>query len=205
MSLVTMGAIAVNRDLTKEGQPLDKAMVVPQAAARVGDAAAVPATDPVSFGKLLVAQIPTEALIGYTTLLALFTASFRGQYDVARWVLYGASIFVCALTVGVSYFAQKSYQLGGPTTASPAGNGSGPKPSEAPTASCRQTFPFLPALTACLSMAVYGLAVPASPLAYEITPPAFAIASACLAVGGGVMMSVFAPLLGRGNGAKPRA
>jgi len=206
MSLLTMGTIAVGRDLADQGQPLAESIAVRRelTAPPDGSSAAVPLASPASFGKLLVAQIPTEALIGYTTLLALFTAGGRGEYTPGRWALYVAAIFVCALTVFVSYFAQKRYQLAPPKVASPASNGSGPQGAAAQTrtvAPCRPHLPYLPALTACLSMAVYGLAVPGSPLAFAISPPAFAISSGCLAVGGGVMMSVFAPFLGRGNGA----
>lgn len=50
-------------------------------------------------------------------------------------------------------------------------------------------------------MAVYGLTVPGSPLQFEVSGTAFAIFSGCLAVGGGVMMSIFAPFLGKGNAA----
>jgi hypothetical protein len=205
MSLLTMGTIAVGRDLADPGQPLAESAAVQRELTAPPDdgSAGVPLASPASFGKLLVAQIPTEALIGYTTLLALFTAGGKGEYTIGRWALYGAAIFVCALTVFVSYFAQKRY---GPAPAKPAPaatNGSGPKAAGAQTLTapdCRPHLPWLPALTACLSMAVYGMAVPGSPLAFTISPPAFAISSACLAVGGGVMMSVFAPFLGRGNG-----
>jgi hypothetical protein len=51
-------------------------------------------------------------------------------------------------------------------------------------------------------MAVYGLTVPGSPLQFDVSATAFAIYSGCLAVGGGVMMSIFAPFLGKGNAAK---
>jgi hypothetical protein len=209
MSLLTMGTIAVGRDLADQGQPLaESAAVQRELTASTDDGAGVPLTSPASFGKLLVAQIPTEALIGYTTLLALFTAGGKGEYTVGRWVLYGVTVVVCALTVFVSYFAQRRYQPAPPTPARTATNGSDPKANAGQPrtqSSCTPKLPYLPALTASLSMAVYGLAVPGSPLAFQISPPAFAISSACLAVGGGVMMSVFAPFLGRGNGVSAKA
>ena len=63
-------------------------------------------------------------------------------------------------------------------------------------------LPYMPVVAAVLSMAVYGLTVPGSPLQFEVSGSAFAICSGCLAVGGGVMMSIFAPFLGKGNAAK---
>lgn len=50
------------------------------------------------FGQLLVTQIPSEALIGYTTLLAVFSAG-HGSYQAGRWALYAVSLPACAAVV----------------------------------------------------------------------------------------------------------
>jgi hypothetical protein len=63
-------------------------------------------------------------------------------------------------------------------------------------------LPYLPLLSAVLSMAFYGLTVPGSALQHAVSVNAFAIFSGCLAVGGGVVMSILAPFLGKGNAAK---
>jgi hypothetical protein len=188
MSLVTMGAIAVGRDLTEPGQPISDAIGAPSlAVVGAGSAASL-----ASFGQMLIAQIPTEALLGYTTLLALFSASPRGLYVAGRWGLYGATIVVCAVAVLVSYFAQRNYDLRDQHPA-PIADRPGAKGCRPPH------LPYLPALTSSLSMAVYGLTVPGSPLESSVSAQAFSILSGCLAVGGGVMMSIFAPILSRGN------
>jgi hypothetical protein len=72
----------------------------------------------------------------------------------------------------------------------------GPAPAQI-TAVGKLHLPYLPVLAAVLSMAVYGLTVPGSPLQFEVSGAGFAILSGCLAVGGGVMMSIFAPFLGK--------
>ena len=135
MSLLTMGTIAVGRDLADQGQPLADSAAVARELTKPSDdgSAGVPLASPASFGKLLVAQIPTEALIGYTTLLALFTAGGKGEYTIGRWALYGVTILVCALTVFVSYFAQKRYEPAPPKPAPEATNGSGPQGAGAHT------------------------------------------------------------------------
>jgi hypothetical protein len=140
-----------------------------------------------SFGKLLVAQIPSEALLAYTTLLALFSAAGT-SYKTGRWILYGASLVACAAVVLSSYFAQRDYDF--------------VQQKAAESLLTRLHLPIFPAAAAVASMAVYGLTVPGSPLQYEVSGTAFGIWSGCLAVGGGVMMSILAPFLGRGNGAQ---
>jgi hypothetical protein len=63
----------------------------------------------------------------------------------------------------------------------------------------------MPVFAAVASMAIYGLTVPGSPLQFEVPGTTFAIVSGCMAVGGGVMMSIFAPFLGKGNEANVAA
>jgi hypothetical protein len=214
MSLLTLASVAAARDWAGAGQRVAKDPTVPKMRAIAGaeDSATQPAAGQpdgggeapagrvASFGELLVAQIPSEPLLAYTTLLALFTAS-GVSYNAGRWGLYSAAIVVCAAAVLGNYFAQRDYGFADTATA------------PTPTAASARTqvaalgklhLPYLPVLTAVLSMAVYGLTVPGSPLQYEVSGTAFAIYSGCLAVGGGVMMSIFAPFLGKGNGAEAR-
>jgi hypothetical protein len=117
---------------------------------------------------------------------------------------------VCAVAVLTSYLAQRNYgfddtqPLPGPGVGLtvPGANASDPAQT---TARAKLHLPYLPVLAAVLAMAVYGLTVPGSPLQFELSGSAFPICSGCLAVGGGVMMSIFAPFLGKGNGAKALA
>lgn len=217
MSLLALGSVAIGRDLAAPGQTLTRDATVPRAraVARPADGAHVPEAAALigspngavaSFGQLLVAQIPAEALIAYTTLLALFSAaditvnaggtSFttaNTSYAAGRWIVYAAAIVVCAAVVPSSYFAQRDYSFDDAdeaTVSAPSGR--------------RLHLPILPTVAAMVSMAIYGLTVPGSPLQSEVSGVAFGICSGCLAVGGGVVMSIFAPFLGKGNGATVR-
>jgi len=216
MSLFSLTSLAIARDIAGPGEPVPSgrpgrqavAQAVSEAAARRGAAAAGPGqptpihADPsgsttagsvAGFAELLVAQIPSEALLAYTTLLALFSVG-GSSYNTGRWILYGAAIFACAATVMTSYLAQRNY--GFDDTARDAGT-----PATSPGRHSRRThLPYLPTFTAVMSMAVYGLTVPGSPLQYDLSGPGFGILSGCLAVAGGVMMAAIAPFLGKGNG-----
>jgi hypothetical protein len=234
MSLLSMASVGVARDHAEADQPLTGAAIVPRipAAAVIGGAgqpafAGPAATNPpgqtagqpdgveetsaggvAGFGQLLVAQIPSEALLAYTTLLALFTAGGVG-YTTGRWVLYGAAVVVCAAVVLGGYFAKRDYGFDDTHAAVAAGTAPAPVTTNgapAPTApGAKLHLPYMPVLAAVASMAIYGLAVPGSPLQFEMPGTTFAIVAGCLAVGGGVMMSIFAPFLGKGNEAKVAA
>jgi len=70
------------------------------------------------FAQLLVAQIPSEALLAYISLLALF--SVVGHADNGgRWALYGFAIAACAVTVLVTYLAKRNYALATSATIDP--------------------------------------------------------------------------------------
>ena len=232
MSLLTLASVALARDLVPLGQALPKNATmsgVGDLASGLGQgrppsggqAAANPAEQTAgqsvfereaqggsiaSFMQLLVAQIPSEALLAYTTLLALLSVG-GASYNTWRWGLYGAALVVCAVAVLASYLAQRNYGFedteplpeSGVGLTLPGANASDSAQTSAPA---KLHLPYLPVLTAVLSMAVYGLTVPGSPLQFEVSRTAFPICSGCLAVGGGVMMSIFAPFLGKGNGAK---
>jgi hypothetical protein len=86
MSLLSMASVAVARDHAELDQPLTEAAIVPQipaaelsgganlrgqtAARQPRGAEETSAGGVAGFGQLLVAQIPSEALLAYTTLLA---------------------------------------------------------------------------------------------------------------------------------------
>jgi hypothetical protein len=231
MSLLTLASVAVARDLTDAGRPLAKNPALstirglapgpaeqPAPEKRATGASAerpggqpdgggqVPAGGGTSFAQLLVAQIPSEALLAYTTLLALFSVG-GGAYNTGRWGLYAAAIVVCGVAVIGGYLAQRDYGFDDTQTGPAPGVGSAPPKDDAPaparaSALGKAHLPYLPVLTAVLSMAAYGLTVPGSPLQFDVSATAFAICSGCLAVGGGVMMSNFAPFLGKGNAAR---
>jgi lipoprotein-anchoring transpeptidase ErfK/SrfK len=208
MSLFSLASVAVARDLTARGQPLGKDATLSNLGAGAPAPGASPAGEPTvdpaattgtiaSFTQMLVAQIPSEALLAYTTLLALFTVG-GGRYNVGRWSLYAAAIILCAATVLCSYLVQRKYGFDDGQTA----DTSDPVQIGGPS---KLHLPYLPIVAAALSMAVYGLTVPGSPLQYQLPGTTFAICSGCLAVGGGMMMSLFAPFLGKGNGANALA
>ena len=216
MSLWSMGMIAVGRDLTRPGERLRKdptatagsgvahepsrsaaavarpAPVGPGAVAPALDATdaaaggATGSSDLASFAQFLIAQIPSEALIAYTTALAVFTSTSHG-FTVGRWFVYGGAIVVCGAIVLSAYLAHRDYQLA-PTT-----NG----------VIAKRHLPLLPMASAMLAMAVYGLTVPGSPLQAVVSTAAFAVWSVCLAVFGGVLMMIISPFLSRGNSAVP--
>jgi hypothetical protein len=166
MSLLLAGTVGVSRDLAAPKEPISIAPADSGAGATAG------------FGQLVVAQIPGEALLAYTTLLALFSASSTG-YQTGRWILYGLSLPACAAVVLSAYVAGH----GALVTGSPAS----------------LHLPWLPMATAVIAMAIYGLSVPGSPLQQSMSDTGFAITAGCLSVGGGIVMSIFAPFLGRGN------
>lgn len=176
MSLLLAGAVGLSRDLAGPSERISVS---------AGDRSA---GEVATFGQLVVAQIPGEALLAYTTLLALFSASGDG-YRTGRWILYGVSLPVCAAVVLSSYLARRAAVVG----------------AVAVPASCVRHAPWLPMTTAVIAMGIYGLTVPGSPLQQTMSPIGFAITSGCLSVGGGIVMSIFAPFLARGNSLVPVA
>jgi hypothetical protein len=94
MSLLTLGSVAIGRDLAGLGDPLAKerdrvetrvvdASDQTAGAPTTGQPAATPTASVAGFGQLLVAQIPSEALIAYTTLLARYLA--QRDYTFGLW------------------------------------------------------------------------------------------------------------------------
>ncbi len=198
MSLLSAAALGVYRDLTAPGQRVAAAgSVAPAGAgphsspAEAVAAAGLDAGSLASFGQLLSAQIPSEALLAYTTLLAIFSAAGDG-FVAGRWLLYGLSLPACAAVVASAYLVRRGYDLGQE------------QPGTSRPLAVIRHLPWFPITASVLAMAVYGLVVPGSALEVSLTGPAFAVTAGCLSVGGGLMMSLLAPWLGKGNTARPQ-
>ena len=212
MSLLSMTSIAIARDHADPGQPIESGrtgrpdgVAAQQTSSRTDPSRSTSTGSVAGFAELLVAQIPSEALLAYTTLLALFSVG-GPSYNRGRWILYGSAIFTCAVTVIAGYIAKRDYGFehvaGAKPTATESSSSDAEISATSPTRFWRLAhLPHLPALTAALSMAVYGLTVPGSPLQFEWSGPGCGILSGCLAVAGGVMMAIMAPFLGMGNAA----
>ena len=219
MSLLSMTSIAIARDHAELGQPIQSGRPARTDGA-LGQPAPIQPETPIQsgtsgstsgsvagFAELLVAQIPSEALLAYTTLLALFSVG-GSSYNAGRWILYGSAILACAATVIATYLAKRDYGFEHSAHATPTAPQPSSRHAEVSTTSPTRVsplshLPYLPTFTAMTSMAVYGLTVPGSPLQFELSGPGFGILSGCLAVAGGVMMAIMAPFLGKGNGAAP--
>jgi hypothetical protein len=158
MSLISLSQVAIDRDK----------------ASSTSGAIANPVRPTIAgFGPLLVAQIPSEAIVAYAALLAVFGAG-GSQYRTGRWVLYGVVVALCPVVVITGYLAKRGYGF----------------------------LPILPAAAGALAMAVFGLTLPGCALQYTISNVAFGIIAGCLAVGGAVMMAILAPYLGHANRAQ---
>jgi hypothetical protein len=191
MSLISLSAIGVERDRARAGS--------------IADA---------NFGRLLVAQIPSEALVAYAALLAVFGVA-GSSYVVGRWILYGAMVAVCPIVVTTGYLAKRTYGFRDPIPATaqptvvanpldvvnPAGDAEvGAVPD--PKVRTRLHLPILPAAAATGAMAIFGLTIPGSALQYATSNVAFGIIAGCLAVAGALKLAIVAPLLGRANRAE---
>lgn len=223
MSLVAMASVAVARDLAPAGQPLNSVTIgagqgvspSPAPSGGVPDSQPeLPAAGPTAtlrrptdiaqvapsaplidtaagFAQLLAAQIPAEALVAYTTLLALLYR-VDGTYNTGRWMLYGLSVIACGAIILATYCAKREYTL---------------HPGNRAIAAVGALYavrpPYLPIAAAMLSMAVYGLTVPGSPLQFSVSEEAFRMLSGSLSVGGALMMTILTPFLGTGNTAVP--
>jgi hypothetical protein len=224
MSLLTMSSVAIQRDHAQAPEAIQiqrfpdatgasSTTSFPVSPGTPSSASNSAGRSVTNFGQLLVAQIPSEALLAYTTLLALFAAGGTG-YKTGRWILYAVAVLICPVVVISAYIAKRNYTFQDPPRNAP------PAPSTQLTTSPDETLsvgdfpaiqpaprtplhlPVLPAVTATASMAVYGLTVPGSALQQSVSGVGFGIIAGCLAVGGGIMMSIFVPFLGQGNGAE---
>jgi hypothetical protein len=212
MSLLTLGSVGIGRDLvaaddvvtTESIAHRSRRDLVGRTARGVAadEASSAPtkhetqSADVATFGQLLVAQIPSEALLAYTTILALFAAAGPDQsYKSGRWVVYVGAIIVSAAGVLASYTSQRHYGFADKHTQGSA------DAAKKQSSLGRLHLPILPMAAAVVSMAIYGLTVPGSPLQFAVSGTAFTIWAGSLAVSGGVVMSIFATVLGKGNGA----
>ena len=175
MSLISLSAIGLERDQAKAGSIADN-----------------------NFGRLLVAQIPSEALVAYAALLAVFGVA-GSSYVVGRWILYGAMVAICPVVVITSYLAKRTYGFVDPIPPTPPATVvANPLDVVSPAADAevgavpdpknrtRRHLPILPAAAAMGAMAIFGLTIPGSALQYATSNVAFGIIAGCLAVGGRV-------------------
>jgi hypothetical protein len=109
--------------------------------------------------------------------------------------VYAGAILVSAAGVLASYTSQRHY---GFADKHPHAGGQAARKE---SSLARLHLPFLPMFSAVVSMAIYGLSVPGSPLQFAVSGTAFTIWAGSLAVSGGVVMSILATVLGKGNGA----
>jgi hypothetical protein len=208
MSLLTLGSVGIGRDLVDTDDVVTTESIAHRSRRDLVGRSAPTTTstttststststskDVATFGQLLVAQIPSEALLAYTTILALFAAAGPDQsYKAGRWLVYVGAILISAAGVLASYSSQRHYGFA-------VKNKTGDK-TQKESSLARLHLPILPMVAAIVSMAIYGLTVPGSPLQFEVSGTAFTIWAGSLAVSGGVVMSIFATVLGKGNGA----
>lgn len=190
MSLASAATLAVHRDLTEHKQPV-RCATTGHPASRSADADAS-TTGVARFSHIVAAQIPSEALIAYTTLLALLSVSKDGYHE-ARWAIYAASIPACAGIILAAYVQQREHR---PRRRRPRHHRWFPR--------TRYPLPWLSIMTPAAAMGVYGLSVPGSPLQYAMSGTGFAVTSGCISVAGGLALTVIAPFLGQGNAATVR-
>ena len=222
MSLISLSKVGVSRDFGRAIKQRvcapDKAIAAPQQGDAGGPTSDGTASTVAQFGQLLVAQIPSEALLAYTTLLAVFSAAGAHGYVPGRWILYVVSVLLCPVVVVTAYLGTRNYGFLPASTSTAAPASPAAKPHEPAASQERGSpaparpippgpkqplhLPILPAITATVSMAIYGLTVPGCALQSAVSGAGFAVCAGCLAVGGGVIMSLFAPFLGRPNSAE---
>ena len=193
MSLISLSLVGIERDRTVTS--------------------ARPSTPTTGFGQLVVAQIPSEAIVAYAALLAVFGVA-GSAYRPGLWVLYGAMVALCPVVIITSYLANRTYGFVDPPAkkprpvivnqpldiVSPATDDEVGAVAD-PKARTPLHLPILPATAGMLAMAVYGLTIPGSALQHTVSNVAFGILAGCLAVGGAVLMAIIAPYLGQPNSA----
>jgi hypothetical protein len=191
MSLASAATLAVHRDLTSHKQPVR--CVTPTSVSSRATVDDTSDTGLARFSHIVAAQIPSEALIAYTTLMALLTVSKDGYHE-ARWAIYAASVPACGLIVLAAYVQQRGHV---------------PQRRRRPRRltwlpRTRHPLPWLSIVTPALAMGVYGLTVPGSPLQYAMSGTGFAVTSGSVSVAGGLALTVVAPFLAQGNAASVR-
>ena len=77
----------------------------------------------------MAAQIPSEALLAYTSVMALIP---QGGYLPARWMIWAAAIVICMIAVLLGYLSQRR----------------SPDPSEKPW----HKLPYLPMVASAASL-----------------------------------------------------
>jgi hypothetical protein len=134
-----------------------------------------------AYRSVIVHTIPTEILVAYTALVGIVagavTSDSPEHYLSLRWTLLGIFTLVTPLTVAI---AARLHRGG----------------------SAR--LPLLEMSAATTAALAWFLAMPGSPLAVSLHGSDAAVASACITVGAGALLSSLAPLLRRGSNSRSR-
>jgi hypothetical protein len=129
-----------------------------------------------AYRSVIVHAIPTEILAAYTALVGIVagavTANSPEHYLSLRWTLLGLFTLVTPLTVAL---AARLHRDGS------------------------TRVPLLEMSAATTAALAWFLAMPGSPLAVSLHGSDAAVASACITVGAGSVLSSLAPLLRRGS------
>lgn len=171
-----------------------------------GDAAAAGA----GTSDALVAALPTEVIVLYTSVLGVLTGVLEdndaASYVPLRWALYGGCLLATALALNVTYVFTRVQRKGEPENRSTNDNLppialTAPAPQPEPADDKRGTqegMPVAETVMACVSFAVWGLVVPGSPLYVILQPPTLPVVVAVLSAAGTFVAAVvFAPWLNR--------
>ena len=117
---------------------------------------------------LLIHAIPTEVLAPYTALIAGIVATIdsgESSRTVLRWAIYGVGFLAIALFLGVPYARQRA-------------------------TNSKRRFPVAGSLTAMLAYGAWGLVMPGSPLAIELSGDDLTIWTLIITIGGAFLVAL---------------
>ncbi|WP_327188053.1 hypothetical protein [Streptomyces sp. NBC_01334] len=214
---MSIGSLAVTAHRRRSPDPADTSGRARAWAAGTGPSDAAAAAG-AGTSDALVAALPTEVVVLYTSVLGVLTGVLEdndaASYVPLRWALYGGCILATALALNVTYVFTRVQRNGEPENrgpndnlppiASPAPAPQTSQPSE-PADDKRGTqeegMPVAETVMACVSFAVWGLVVPGSPLYVILQPPTLPVVAAALSAAGTFVAAVvFAPWLNRKAG-----
>lgn len=143
-----------------------------------------PGTSVKSAAEVLVASVPSEALVAYTTLVGIVLAADIGSgYSVFRWTAYGIFIVLAVLAPFVIYKRRV-------------------KDKDAEGKDIR-LVPAWECLATGLAAAAWGLVMPGSPLSIVLQGDALVFTTAGIALGTATLLGFATELLGTANGNNP--
>jgi hypothetical protein len=205
MSVASLTALAVERDLAPAGSPpMGGKRSTPTPAAGVQpDAAAAPGGVPQTFIDTLTSAIPTEPLVAYTAVIGIVTAvtdPSTGNYLPFRCWAAGVFVVLTAAAVLVSYRSKAAVA----SPAGPAATRTVPRPfRRLMIVQQGRAVPVPELISAVVAAAAWGAAMPGGPLSVAFTGPVQAITTCSTAVLGAVVVSFLAGQLTNGAGPSP--